>query len=249
MLITKFKIIHYFLILSIAILSTKTILVNAQNTTTNIQEIEAKNLINLLAKTEKSYFNELRRFTNSFKELNNYNLDGYDILKLTQSSESYKYKLEIFNNGNLVQTIATPINKIGLKTYTGALSFNNNVLNSIVCESKTNLQVIVGKIELVKGQLNCPRGFKIVLQDVEEKAINNVILFNSLQQGYFFLFTKFAENQSDLAKHQPIYPDNTYYEYEIDLRENGKLAQVVAQSKLDNFKSYIGGIAYLDGFF
>jgi hypothetical protein len=124
---------------------------------------------------------------------------------------------------------------------------DNGSLNSILCASESSSKVIAGQIKLVDGQLKCPIGFKIVLAKVQQDALNTVGAINRRQQAYFFENSNFTKNPNDFA--EIISSSNTYYDYQLDLLENGKLAQVKATPKLNNFKSFIGGIVYLSGSF
>jgi hypothetical protein len=226
----KFKIYHYCLILSALVLGTKTSTVCAQNLLEE-QEIAAKNFINIVTKTEAAYLFELNKFS-----------DNFSALQITTPNNSYKYKLNLFDNGRLAQTVATPTRSTGLRTYTGALSFNNGNLNSIICGSEKSAKAIAGQIKLVNGQLNCPAGFKIIFHQVQQEASNSVGVINRAQQAYSFETRSFTQNKQELG----IYLSETYYNYSIDLLENGKLAQTVATPKYSNLKSYIGGIYYFN---
>ncbi len=227
------KILSCCLILSTIVLDANTTLVCAQNTR-KLQETEAKKFINLVTQTEQAYFLELQKFVDNFNEL-----------KLTPPTNSYQYQLNLQDNGKLVQTIASPTKLTRLKTYTGALSFNNGSLNSIFCVSESFAKVNVGQIKLIDSKLECPTGFRIGLFNAQQEAINSVYSTNRAQQAYYFETLKFTKNKNDL--YNPILLSNTYYNYQIDLLENGKLAQVIATPKLDNLKSFIGGTLYLNG--
>jgi hypothetical protein len=231
----NFKILSCCLTLSTIVLDANTTLVCAQNTR-KLQETEAKKFINLVTQTERAYFLELQKFVDNFNELN-----------LTPPSNSYQYQINILDNGNLVQTIASPTKSTGLRTYTGAVSFNNRSLNSIFCVSESFAKVSVGQIQLIDSKLECPTGFRIGLFNAQQEAINSVDSTNGAQQAYYFETSKFTKNKNDL--YNPMLLSNTYYNYHIDLLENGKIAQIIATPKFDNLKSYVGGTLQLNNYF
>ncbi|MEN9871654.1 MAG: hypothetical protein RLZZ171_2646 [Cyanobacteriota bacterium] len=224
----KSKIYSYCLILSTVILSANTASVSAQNTQ-NSQAIAAKTFINSVNRAEQAHYFELQKFTNNLQDL-----------QLTPSDESYKYQLNIVNQQNLVQTIATPTKSRGFKTFLGALSFNNGSFNSILCRSEKYAQVNAGPIKLVEDRLQCPTGFKITFHQVQQEAISSIGGINRAQQAYLLETQNFTINQRDLG----YAPSNTYYNYTINLGENEQLAQITAAPKFDNLKSYIGGIFF-----
>jgi hypothetical protein len=226
--VNKLKIYHYCLILLTLMLGTKTTPVRAQNIAEK-QEIEAKKFIDIVSKTEAAYFFELNKFS-----------DNFSTLQLTPPNNSYKYKLNILSNGQLVQTVATPTKSTGLRTYTGAVSFNNRSFNYIICGSEKSTQSIAGQIKLINDRLNCPAGFKIVFYRVQQEASNGIFAINRAQQAYSVETFSFTTNKQELG----IYLSETYYNYSIDLVEDDKLSLVVATPKFNNLKSYIGGTYY-----
>jgi hypothetical protein len=224
----KSKVSSYCLILSTLILGINVTSVSAQNTT-NSQAIEAKTFINSINRAEQTHYFELQKFTDNLQDL-----------QLTPPSKSYEYKLNIINNENLVQTVATPGKTGRLKTFTGALSFNNDSFNSILCRSEKYGQVSAGQIKLVEGRLQCPPGFKITVHQAQPEAISSIGATNRAQQAYFLETQNFAENHHELG----YTPSNTYFNYKIDLLKNGELAQATATPRFDNLKSYLGGIFF-----
>lgn len=131
---------HYCLILSTIILGVNTTSVSAQSTKKSQEIIEAKNFINSVNWIEQSIYNGRGKFT-----------DDVTQLELTPANESYQYKLNLIDNGNIVQTIATPNEIRGFRTFTGAVSFNqeNFAFNSILCKSERVAKVFVGEIKLI----------------------------------------------------------------------------------------------------
>jgi hypothetical protein len=224
----KSKVYSYCLILSTVILGVNVTSVSAQNTQSP-QAIAAKTFINSVNRAEQAHYFELQKFTNNLQDL-----------QLTPPDESYKYQLNIVDQPNLVQTIATPTKTKRLKTFTGALSFNNGNFNSILCRSEKYAQVNVGQIKLVAGQLQCPTGFKITFHQVQQEAINSITNMNRAQQAHFLESQNFAKNHHELG----YTPSNTYFDYTINLLKNGELAQATATPKFDNFKTYLGGIFF-----
>jgi hypothetical protein len=224
----KSKIYSYCLILPTIILGANTTSVSAQNTQDS-QAIAAKTFINSVNKAEQAHYFELQKFTDSLQNL-----------QLTPPDESYKYHLNIVNQYNLVQTIATPTKSRGFKTFIGALSFNNGNFNSILCRSEKYAQVNAGQIKLVENRLQCPTGFKITFHQVQQETINSIGGMNRAQQAHFLETQNFAKNHQDLG----YTPSNTYFNYTIELLKNGELAQATATPSFDNFKSYLGGIFF-----
>jgi hypothetical protein len=224
----KFKVYSYCLILSTVILGANTTSVSAQNSK-NSQAIEAKTFVNLVNRAEQAHYFELQKFTDNLQDL-----------QLTPPDESYKYQLNIVNQQNLVQTIATPTKAREFKTFIGALSFNNGNFNSILCRSEKYAQVKVGQIKLIEDGLECPTGFKIAFHGVQKEALNSVEATNRAQQAHLLETQHFTINQRELG----YAPSNTYYNYTINLGENEQLAQIIATPKFDNFSSYIGGIFF-----
>lgn len=224
----KSKVYSYCLILSTVILGANTASVSAQNTE-NSQAIAAKTFINSVNRAEQAHYFELQKFTNNLQDL-----------QLTPPDESYKYQLNIVNQQNLVQTIATPTKSRGFKTFIGALSFNNGSFNSILCRSEKYAQVNAGQIKLVEDRLQCPTGFKITFHQVQQEAISSIGGMNRAQQAYFLETKNFSKNTDLLG----FTPSNTYFNYIIDILENGKLAQIKATPKPNNLQSYIGGIFF-----
>lgn len=224
----KSKIYSYCFILSTVILGVNAPVVNAQNTK-NSQAIEAKTFINSINRAEQSHYFELQKFTNNLQDL-----------QLISPGKSYEYKLNIINNENLVQTIATPTKARGFKTFTGALSFNDGSFNSILCRSEKYAQAFAGQIKLVEGRLQCPAGFRITFHQVQQEAIDIVGGINRAQHAYFFETQNFAENYSELG----YTPSNTYFNYKINLLKNGELAQATVTPRFDHLKSYLGGIVF-----
>ncbi|MGL5942373.1 MAG: type IV pilin-like G/H family protein [Waterburya sp.] len=229
----NWKILSYCLILStVILLGANATSVYVKNKT-NSQETEAQKFINLAIQAESAYFLEVRKIIDNLNDLNK-----FAEFKLISSNKSYKYNLNVLNQEKLVQITATPIKEKGLKTYTGAVSFNNGDSTSILCESGISAQVIVGEIKLVDNKLECPIGFKIVLENVQRQALFAVGNINRNQQVYFLENSKFAENTNDFHYSFPF--SNSYYDYKINLLANGTLAQVLVTPKLDNLKGYIG---------
>lgn len=222
---------HYCLILSTIILGVNTTSVSAQSTKKSQEIIEAKNFINSVNWIEQSIYNGRGKFT-----------DDVTQLELTPANESYQYKLNLIDNGNIVQTIAAPNEIRGFRTFTGAVSFNqeNFAFNSILCKSERVAKVFVGEIKLIDAQLKCPTGFMIAFHDVYKEALAGVGGIIRGQQAYHFETGNFAKDTSLLG----FTPSNTYYDYTIDLAENDQFVQVKAVSKFDNLRSYIGGIYY-----
>jgi hypothetical protein len=229
------KLLSYCLILSTIILGANITSVHAQETK-NSQQIKARQFINLTNKRESGYFLELQKFADNFKDL-----------RLTPPSDSYKYQLNLLNNGTLVQTIATPDESTGLKTYIGGLSGNNRILNSILCASESSSKAITGQIKLVNGKLECPTGFKIVLAKVQLDALNAVGGINRGQLAYYFETSNFTKDLNYFV--EITSSSSPYYDYKLDLLENGKLAQIKASPKLDKLKSFIGATLYLNGLY
>ncbi|MFM2312512.1 MAG: hypothetical protein RLZZ04_1788 [Cyanobacteriota bacterium] len=223
---------HYCLILSTITLGINTTSVSAQTTEKSQAITEAKTFINSVNGVEQTlFYREVGKFT-----------DDLNQLKLTPLNESYQYKLNIIDNGNLIQTIATP-NKIrGFKTFTGALSFDkeNFAFNSILCRSERVAKVLVGEIKLVNGQLQCPTGFTIAFHDAYKEALTGVEGIVRAQQASHFATGAFTKDSISLG----FTPSNTYYDYTIELSENDQFAQVKAVSKFDNLRSYISGTYY-----
>lgn len=224
----KAKIYSCCLILSATILGANVTVVSAQNIK-NTQAIEAKSFINSVNRAEQVYYLELKKFTNNLQDL-----------QLTPPSDSYEYKLNIINNKNLIQTVATPRKTERLKTFTGALSLNDGNFSSILCRSKKYGQVIVGQIKLVENQLQCPPGFKITFHQVQQEAINSIGAINRAQQANFLETQNFTNNQQELR----YIPSNTYFDYTLALIKNGALAQAIATPRFDNLKTYVGGIFF-----
>ncbi|MGL6339063.1 MAG: type IV pilin-like G/H family protein [Waterburya sp.] len=220
--------------MSTIILGVNTTSVSAQSTKKSQEIIEAKNFINSVNWSEQSFYRETGKFTDDVKQL-----------ELTPSNESYQYKLNLIDNGNLVQTIATPNEIRGFRTFTGALSLNkeNFAFNSILCKSERVAKVIVGEIKLVDGQLKCPTGFMIAFHDVYREALSGVRTIINLEQAYSFQTGDYSFTKDTILL--GFTPSNTYYDYTIDLSENNQLAQVKAVSKFDSLRSYIGAI-YLE---
>ncbi|MGL6338979.1 MAG: type IV pilin-like G/H family protein, partial [Waterburya sp.] len=186
------------------------------------------------------YFSKISSFTKNQNDLVDIIPNDYTIY--------YDYQLDILENGKLAQVIANP--KLdNLKSYIGGtLNFNNFFINrffhSIVCASEQPTQDIPQSIKLVDGQLNCPTGFKIFLhRNVENETSRTFSITSRMQEFYFMKTRNFTKNQSDLGN----YFFTTYYDYQLDLLENGKLALLVATPKFDNLRSYIGGIFYFNG--
>jgi hypothetical protein len=226
----KSKISSYCLILSTTILGVSTTYVSAQSTT-KPEETEAKTFINKINKAEQGFHLELQKFLNNLNEL-----------QLTPPSANYQYTLNVTDNGNLVQTTASPAKLKDLRTFTGATSFNreNFAYNSIFCKSEKIAKVIASEIKLVGGQLQCPEGFKITFHEVQKEALAGVQAIGREQQAYHFENTKFGKDTTLLG----YAPSNTYYDYKIDLMENEQLAQVKAIPKFDNMKSYLGAVFF-----
>ncbi len=236
-----FKIYSYLLVICAIILGTKSTLVRAQ-TTQDTNQIEAKKFLTLINKVETSYFFELGKFTDNLDDLTNLNI------KIAPPANSYSYKINVTEDNKLVQTVATPTKTRGLRTYTGALSFNNNTLNSILCSSNSPSPITPGKIQLVDNQLTCPTGFKIILHNAQQEAVNSIYGINRAQQAQFFEISSFANNKNDLQSIS-VFPSETYYDYTINTLEDGKVAQVLATPKFNGLKSYIGGTVFINNTF
>lgn len=236
----NWRICSYSLILSAILLVTNTTSVCAQNN--NSQENEAKKVINLVIGAERGFYIELKKFANNFNDLN-----GYVEPNLILFSDSYQYKLNVLDNETLVQTIAIPTELTGFRTYTGAVSFNNGSLNSIFCQSAIAAQIMVNKIQLVDNKLECPTGFEIVITDVQKNALFAVSYINGWQKDYFLGNSKFAKSKNNFQSTFPF--SNTDYNYQINLLENGKIAQVQATPNFKDLKSYIGGTLRVDDSF
>lgn len=226
----KSKIYSYCLILSTVILSVNATSIAAQNIK-QTQETEAKNFLISAIRGEQSYYFELQKFTSDLSEL-----------QLTSPNDSYQYNVNIIGDQKLVQVIATPVKAKGLKTFTAALSFDNEnySFNSIICKSKKSTKVIPSEIKLVSGQLQCPTGFILSFYNAQKEALTSIEATNRAQQAYMFETQNFTVNQRELG----YTPSNTYYDYNLNLLENDQLAQVVATPKFDNLKSHIGGVFY-----
>jgi hypothetical protein len=225
------RIYHYCLILSTITLGINTTSVLAQNTKKSQEIIEAKNFINSVNSIEQLFYIDAGEFT-----------DDVNRLELNPSNESYQYKLNIIDKGNLVQTIATPNEIKGFRTFTGALSFNNEnaAFNSILCKSERVAKVLVGAIKLVDGKLKCPTGFMIAFHDAYKEGLAGVGAIIRGQQASHFETGTYTKDTSLLG----FTLSDTYYDYTIDLSENNQLAQVKAIAKFDNLRSYIGGISF-----
>ncbi|MBW4537253.1 MAG: type IV pilin-like G/H family protein [Pleurocapsa minor HA4230-MV1] len=103
-------------------------------------------------------------------------------------------------------------------------------------------------ITLVDGEFACPLGFRIVLSDVQQQARNIVDISRNLQKIFFLKNSSFAKDKNDLQFFPFSMPLTKYYDYSINILENGKLAETVTTPKSDNLKSYISGIFHLNGF-
>ncbi len=195
---------------------------------------------------QEIYFLEASKFTNDQDDL-------AEIIESLNTYYNYKiyydYKLDLLENDKLAQVVATP--KLdNLKGFIGGtLNFNfngffaNKFVQSIVCASEQPTKEISQSIRIVNGKFECPTGFKIFPStNVENEASNIVRAIGLEQQAYFMKTRNFPKNQNDLGFL------NTYYDYNTNLSENGKLAQVTATPKFDNLKSYIGGTFYFNGF-
>jgi hypothetical protein len=229
----KSRIYHYCLILSTITLGINTTSVSAQNTKKSQEIIKAKNFINSVNSIEQLFYIDAGEFTDDVKRL-----------ELNPSNESYQYKLNIIDQENLVQTIATPNEIKGFRTFTGALSFDKEkvAFNSILCKSERVAKVLVGEIKLVDGRLQCPTGFKITGVNRPQEGINSVGTINRAQQAYHFETGNFAKDIPSLGLAIP----STYFNFAIDILENGKLAQIKATPKSSNVNSYIGGILFTE---
>ncbi|BAZ44988.1 putative HofG-like general secretion pathway protein [Chondrocystis sp. NIES-4102] len=219
----NYKIYNYCLILLTIFLGINKNVVNAQSNANSNQK-EVLEFIDLVNQTQSSYLSESEKFADNFNDL-----------KITPPNNLYNYN--IIDNGKLVQTIATPTKNTGTKTYTGAISYNNNSLNSILCGSRIPGQFLADKIKLVNGQLQCPPGFQILLFNAQKDGLNGVDAINRAQQAYYLETSNFAKDIQQLG----FSPSNTYYNYQIQLLENDKLAQVVATPKFKQLKSLLAG--------
>lgn len=220
----KSKIYLYCLILVTAIFSAHSISVGAQSTG-DPRAVEAKDLINTVNRSEQAYYLELGKFTTDLNDL-----------QLTPSGKFHRYKINLSDDQSIIQTIATPIRKRGLRTFTGAVSLNQRVFNSILCKSDRPVKVAPGQIKLVEGRLQCPPEFRIAIHNVQDEAMSSVSATNRAQQAYYFETQSFAKNHAELD----FTPSNTYFNSQINLSQNGALAEATATPRFDNLNSYLG---------
>jgi Type IV pilin-like G and H, putative len=173
-------------------------------------------------------------------ETQNY-AENQDELGYIPSNTYFNYKIELLKNGELAQASATP-RFDNLKSYLSGIFFSKNTNNfkSIVCVSNKPTTNITQSIKLVDNKLSCPTDFKITALNLAQEAINSIGGINRAQQAYFFETQNFAKN-IDLLEFSP---SNNYFNYIIDIVENGKLAQIKATPKPNNLQSYIGGIFF-----
>jgi hypothetical protein len=85
------------------------------------------------------------------------------------SNTYYDYKIELLENDNLAQVIATP-KFDNLKSYVGGVFFEKgtNLFKLITCASKQPTKNISQSIKLNNGKLFCPTGFKITASNLQQ---------------------------------------------------------------------------------
>jgi hypothetical protein len=226
---SKSNIFRYSLILSTVIFSANPTSVGAQNTG-HPHAVEAKDLINTVNQAEQGYYLETGKFTQNLNDL-----------QLTPSARFHKYQLKIADDQSLIQTNAVPLRKKGLRTFTGAVSYHQGIFNSILCKSDRPVKVSPGPIKLVEGRLQCPSEFKIAIHNAQAEAMGSVGATNRAQQAHFLESQSFAKNHVELG----FTPSNTYFDYQINLSENGELAQTTASPRFNHLNAYIGATFYV----
>jgi hypothetical protein len=87
-----------------------------------------------------------------------------------------------------------------------------------------------------------------VLHNTQQEAIDSVYGINRAQQAQFFETSSFAKNKNDLESIS-FFPSETYYDYTINVLENGKLAQVLATPKFNGLNSYLAGTVFINDTF
>jgi hypothetical protein len=114
-------------------------------------QIEALGSIGATNRAQQAHIFETQNFTVNQQEL------GY-----TPSNTYYDYKLNLLENDQLAQVVATP-KFDNLKSYIGGVFYEKNtgVFKSIACASKQPTKNIPQSIKFSNGKLDCPTGFKI----------------------------------------------------------------------------------------